>query len=45
LRLAEKFDDDHLKSVPFPIDPEDKESYIKEIRTGSTPELIALIVR
>lgn len=45
LLLQEKFCDKNLDIIPFPIDVDDKDSFISEIRTGSTPELIALIVR
>lgn len=45
LYLDKEFCDMNLKSIPFTIDTEDKESYISEIRTGSYPDLICLIVK
>ena len=43
LNLDNNIGKDTLNKLALTIDPEEKESYIKDVKTGSTPEKIAVI--
>ena len=45
LDLKKNFSEQKLQTLYFQIDPEDPESFIKEVRTGSNPDLIVIIVQ
>ena len=44
LDLSENLEVENMKKVQFSIDKSDRTSFIKSLRTGSEPEMIAIVV-